>query len=59
MEKVRILKLSKGTAVVRRPELTTEERAWRMERIEKAAAQVLKAKQEAERQQLLRRKRNY
>ncbi len=49
MEEVRILKLSKGTAVVRRPELTPEERAWRMERIEKAAAQVLRAKQEAER----------
>ena len=49
MEEVKILKLSKGTAVVRRPEITPEERARRMERIEKAAAQVLKAKQEVER----------
>ncbi len=49
MEETKFLVLSKGTATVRRPELTPEERARRMKRIEKAAAQVLRAKQEAER----------
>ncbi len=48
-ETVNVLKLSKGTATVRRPVLTPEERAWRMKIIEKAAAQLLKAEQEAER----------
>lgn len=48
-EIVRVLKLSMGTATVRRPVLTPEERAWRMEKVEKAGALVLKAKQEVER----------
>lgn len=48
-EIVNELKLSKGTATVRRPVLTPEEHARRMKKIEKAATQVLKAKQEAER----------